>query len=126
MAARVPRTPRLLRVVALELQVGLERRVEADVVVAPDLDLVDHLDLVLAHEDEQLVDLLGIDELVGQAGVQLLVADPATAYAVLDQLAEDRRCEFEGVDVHAHCVLLRPESVAEERRPNNALTAVAS
>jgi hypothetical protein len=93
---------RLLRVVPLELQVRLQRRVEADVVVAPDLDLVHHLDRVLAHEDKQLVDLLGIDELVGQARVELLVADPATADAVLDQLAKHRGCEIKGFECDAH------------------------
>ena len=87
----------LLRVVALELEVRLKRCVEADVVVATNLDFVDHLDRVFAHEDEQLVDLLRINELVGKAGIQLLVTNPATANAVLDELPKDGRGDFKGV-----------------------------
>ena len=63
------RAARLLRIIALKLQVGLKRRVEADIVVATNLYLVDHFDLMLTHEDEQLVDLLRIDKLVGKASI---------------------------------------------------------
>ena len=87
----------LLRVVALELQVRLKGSVEADIVVASNLDFINHLDRVLAHEDEQLVDLLGIDELVGKAGIQFLVTNPATTNAVLDELPKDGRGDFKGV-----------------------------
>ena len=78
-----------LLLVALELEVRLQRGVEHLAALALALALVDELDAELLEEDDHLVNLLGLDELVGHAADVLLVGDPLAAAADLDKLAKD-------------------------------------
>jgi hypothetical protein len=53
---------------------------------------------VVSHEDEQLVDLLRINVLIGETGVEFFVADPTTADAVLNKLPKNGRGGIEGFE----------------------------
>ena len=84
-----------LWLIARELQVRLQWRRKGRVVVAADLHLIHHLDGVLAHEHQQLIDPFRIDELVRQASVELFVANPAALNALFDERAKDWAGEIE-------------------------------
>jgi hypothetical protein len=84
-----------LWLIARELQVRLQWRRKGRVVVAADLHLIHHLDGVLAHEHQQLIDPFRIDELVRQASVEFFVANPAALNALFDERAKDWAGEIE-------------------------------
>ena len=82
-----------LGIVALKLQIGLQRLDERLPPVTSKLDFIHHLDGVLTHEYQQFVDLFGINELVRQASIELFVANPSTANALLHEQAQNGRNE---------------------------------
>ena len=53
-----------------------------------DLDLVSDADSAQPHQDKDLIDAVGVDERIGQNGVDLFVTDPATFHAVFKKALE--------------------------------------
>ncbi len=78
-----------LLLVALELQVRLQRGIEHVPAVALAFALINEFDTKFIQEDYHLVNLLRLYEFIGDAADVLLVRDPLAAAPEFNELAED-------------------------------------
>ena len=78
-----------LLLIALELQVRLQRGIKHVPAVALALALINEFDTKFIQEDNHLVNLLRLDEFIGDAADVLLVRDPLAAAPEFNELAED-------------------------------------
>ena len=78
-----------LLLVALELQVRLQRGIEHVPTVALAFALINEFDTKFIQENNHLVNLLRLNEFIGDAADVLLVRDPLAAAPEFNELAED-------------------------------------
>ena len=82
------RSGRLPSVVTLELQIRLQRSIDLFQATTTSFDLVDQFDPFKSRQSGEGIDRVGIDVTVGEARIDLLVADPTAFAAGFDEFGE--------------------------------------
>jgi hypothetical protein len=68
----------VLWIVAVKLQVGLKWSVHWSEFVSLHFNLVHHVNSIFTEQNKELINSIGVDKLIWQAGVEFLVANPLT------------------------------------------------
>ena len=91
--------------VALEFQIGLQRRLKLNQAVALDDFVIDEPDAQPLDQRQQFIERFRVDQFIGNCRVQLFVADPRARNAQLQKLSK-RGMHVGQTHIHG-CLLLK-------------------